>query len=59
MKSRAVVMTGVRSMEVREFDVPETAPPSGAILKVLVNGLCGSDYDLYSGHIDSRSRRGR
>jgi threonine dehydrogenase-like Zn-dependent dehydrogenase len=43
-------------MEVREFEVPAEAPPGGAILRVLVNGLCGSDYDLYVGHIDQRYR---
>jgi threonine dehydrogenase-like Zn-dependent dehydrogenase len=56
MQSRAVVMTGVRSLEIRELQVPTEAPPGGAIMRVLVNGLCGSDYDLYVGHIDQRYR---
>ncbi len=54
MRSRAMVMTGVRSMEIRDFDVPKEPPPSGAIMQVLVNGICGSDYDLYVGHLDPR-----
>jgi threonine dehydrogenase-like Zn-dependent dehydrogenase len=53
-RSRAVVMTGPRKLEIREFSVPDVPPPSGAVMRVLVNGLCGSDYDLYSGHLDPR-----
>jgi threonine dehydrogenase-like Zn-dependent dehydrogenase len=49
VKSRALVLLGDRNVEVREFDVPAAALPGGAILRVLANGLCGSDYDLYSG----------
>jgi threonine dehydrogenase-like Zn-dependent dehydrogenase len=49
MKSRALVLLAEREMEVREFPVPAEPFPGGAILRVLANGLCGSDYDLYSG----------
>src|SRR5947209_1090812 len=47
-------MTGPRALEVREFDVPSAPAPGGAILEVTANGLCGSDYDLYVGHLDTR-----
>ncbi len=49
MRSRAVVMTGARSMEVRELSVPDEPPVGGAIVQILTNGICGSDWDVYSG----------
>src|SRR4051794_21476641 len=54
MHARALVMTGPRSLEIREFDVPDRPMPGGAIIQVTANGLCGSDYDLYVGHLDAR-----
>jgi len=52
MISRAVVMTAPRQVELREFEVPDAPPVGGAILKVLANGICGSDYDIYTGQAD-------
>jgi threonine dehydrogenase-like Zn-dependent dehydrogenase len=42
-------MNAPRSLEVRTLEVPTEPPRGGAILKVLANGICGSDYDIYSG----------
>lgn len=47
--ARAVVLTGPRSLHVREFPVPDDPPPGGAILQVTANGLCEGDFHLYSG----------
>jgi threonine dehydrogenase-like Zn-dependent dehydrogenase len=52
VKSRAVVMNGTRSFEVQSFDVPRDPPDGGAIMRVIANGLCGSDWDLYSGALE-------
>jgi threonine dehydrogenase-like Zn-dependent dehydrogenase len=49
MDTRAVVMTGTRSLGVEKLPVPDDPPVGGAILRVLANGICGSDWDLYSG----------
>jgi 2-desacetyl-2-hydroxyethyl bacteriochlorophyllide A dehydrogenase len=46
-------MLGPRSLEVREIEVPDRPPSGGAILKIAVNGICGSDWDLYSGQLTS------
>jgi threonine dehydrogenase-like Zn-dependent dehydrogenase len=48
--ARAVVLTGPRQLELRTLPVPDHPPARGAILKVLRNGICGSDYDLYCGN---------
>jgi threonine dehydrogenase-like Zn-dependent dehydrogenase len=47
-------MTAPRALEIRELDVPRSPPPGGAVMAVTANGLCGSDYDLYVGHLDPR-----
>lgn len=55
MKSRAAVTVGDREIELRTVAVPERPPRGGALLRVTANGLCGSDYDLYSGHLRAAS----
>jgi threonine dehydrogenase-like Zn-dependent dehydrogenase len=57
MNARALVMLAPRSFEVRELRVPDTPPAGGAILRILANGICGSDWDLYSGKL-TRTLRG-
>jgi threonine dehydrogenase-like Zn-dependent dehydrogenase len=47
--ARAVVMLGPRAWELRELDVPSAPPPGGGLMRVLGNGICGSDWDVYSG----------
>jgi threonine dehydrogenase-like Zn-dependent dehydrogenase len=55
--TRAVVMLGPRSFELRELDVPEVPPPRGALMRVLGNGICGSDWDVYSGAMTNPAGR--
>jgi threonine dehydrogenase-like Zn-dependent dehydrogenase len=47
-KSLAVVQTGARKLELREFPVPEIHDDD-ALLRVEVCGICGSDYEQYQG----------
>jgi threonine dehydrogenase-like Zn-dependent dehydrogenase len=47
--ARALLFLEPRKVEVRSLRVPDEPPSGGAILKVLANGICGSDYDLYNG----------
>ncbi len=49
--ARALVMLGPRSLEVREVAVPDEPPAGGALLRILANGICGSDWDLYTGRL--------
>ena len=48
MKARAAVMVEPGTMEVREFAVPDSPPAGGAIIKIVANGLCGSDHDVFN-----------
>jgi threonine dehydrogenase-like Zn-dependent dehydrogenase len=51
MEARAAVTVDDRAVEIVSLRVPDSPPPGGALLRVTANGLCGSDYDLYSGHL--------
>jgi threonine dehydrogenase-like Zn-dependent dehydrogenase len=52
---RAVVQTGPRQMELREFPRPVIASPAdGALLRVEACGICGSDVEQYKGALGSR-----
>src|SRR5688572_19864225 len=53
MKSRAVVQTGPKQLEMRELEVPDITEDS-AILKVEACGICGSDVEQYDGLIPVR-----
>lgn len=55
--ARAVVLTGPRAPELRSLPVPDRAPEGGAILRVLANGLCGSDHDLWTGRLTRSNPR--
>ncbi len=48
MKSRAIVQTGPRALEMREFSVPEIDDDS-ALLEIEACGICGSDAEQYEG----------
>lgn len=48
-QSRAVVMERPRALRMRHLTLPDEPPRGGAIMKVLANGICGSDWDVYSG----------
>jgi len=47
---RAAVQTGPRTIEMREFRRPEIGPDA-ALLRVEANGICGSDIEIYRGHL--------
>ncbi|GAA4415808.1 zinc-binding dehydrogenase [Georgenia halophila] len=47
---RAAVQTGPGQIEMREFARPKTGPDDG-LLRVEANGICGSDVEIYRGHI--------
>lgn len=49
-KANAAVLTAPRTFEFREFDVPEIGQDD-AVLRVEAAGLCGTDYEQYSGHL--------
>lgn len=44
--ARAAVLTGARRLEIRELPLPELGDDDG-LLAVEVNGICGSDAELY------------
>ncbi len=48
MKTKAIVQTGVRSLELREFELPEVGSDDG-LLRIEHSGLCGSDWSQYTG----------
>ncbi|WES64521.1 zinc-binding dehydrogenase [Microbacter sp. GSS18] len=47
---RAAVQTGPRRIEMREFPRPQIGPDDG-LLRVEANGICGSDVEIYRGHM--------
>ncbi|NYE19356.1 zinc-dependent alcohol dehydrogenase [Microbacterium immunditiarum] len=47
---RAAVQTGPRKIEMREFPRPQVGPDDG-LLRVEANGICGSDVEIYRGHM--------
>ena len=51
--ARAVVQTGVRVLEMREFPLPQIGPED-ALLKVDACGICGSDYEQFDGTLPVR-----
>ena len=52
---RAVVQTGPRQMEMREFPRPVIAgAEDGALLRVEACGICGSDVEQYKGSMGGR-----
>src|SRR5262245_18485636 len=52
-KSRAIVQTGPRQLELRELPVPEVDADT-ALLRVEACGICGSDAEQYAGTIPVR-----
>ncbi|MQA09347.1 MAG: alcohol dehydrogenase catalytic domain-containing protein [Pseudonocardiaceae bacterium] len=47
---RAAVQVGPRDIEVREFPRPKIGSDDG-LLRVEANGICGSDVEMYKGHM--------
>jgi len=44
---KAAVLTGVRSIEIRDVPKPVIPPPDGVLLRTGVAGLCGSDLHYF------------
>lgn len=53
MKTRAIVQTGPRALEMRELPVPDLTDDS-ALLRVEACGICGSDVEQYAGILPVR-----
>jgi threonine dehydrogenase-like Zn-dependent dehydrogenase len=51
---RAVVQTGPRQMEAREYPRPVLGGDTGALLRVEACGICGSDVEQYKGAMGAR-----
>lgn len=47
---RAAVQVAPREIEIREFPRPEIGADDG-LLRVEANGICGSDVEMYRGHL--------
>lgn len=47
---RAAVQVAPRTIELREFPRPSVGPDDG-LLRVEANGICGSDVEMYKGHL--------
>ncbi|QBR73115.1 zinc-dependent alcohol dehydrogenase [Microbacterium sediminis] len=52
---RAAVQTGPRKIEMREYPRPQIGPDDG-LLRVEANGICGSDVEIFAGHIGAPDR---
>lgn len=50
--ARAAVQTAARELELREFDLPESIGDGEALLRVEGCGICGADYERYTGGMD-------
>ena len=51
---RAVVQTGPRQLEMREFPRPVIGPDDGGLLRVEACGICGSDVEQYRGNLGTQ-----
>jgi threonine dehydrogenase-like Zn-dependent dehydrogenase len=51
---RAVVQTGPRRLEMREFPRPVIGPEDGGLLRVEACGICGSDVEQYRGNLGTQ-----
>jgi len=52
---KAMMLTGIRKMELREIPEPEIVKPDDVLIRMLVSGICGSDIHYYTqGQIGSQ-----
>ena len=49
--AHAAVLTKPRTFEYRDFDIPDIKPDEG-LLRVEAAGLCGTDYEQFTGHLE-------
>lgn len=54
MKTNAAVLVAKKTLEVRSVPVPESLPPGWGLVRVEGNGVCGSDYGIWSGELSGR-----
>lgn len=47
---KAAVLTAPETIRIQEFEVPDIAANDG-LLRIEACGMCGTDYELYYGHI--------
>jgi threonine dehydrogenase-like Zn-dependent dehydrogenase len=52
---RAVMQTGPRQMEMRQYPRPALGGDTGALLRVEACGICGSDVEQYKGAMGARN----
>ncbi len=52
--ARALVLTAPRSLEVRDLPIPDRSHDA-ALLRVEACGLCGTDHELFTGHLPART----
>jgi len=52
--ARALVLIGTRSLEFRQLEIPDPAA-SAALLRVEACGLCGTDHEMFTGHLPMRT----
>ena len=50
--ARAMVLTGVRQLEMQEFPIPDIGLDDG-LLRMEICGICGSDYEQFNGHFSA------
>lgn len=53
MRARAAVLVSDRKLEIRELPVPDQVPAGWGLLRVEGNGVCGSDFGIWSGELTS------
>ena len=58
MLGRTAVYTGVKTIEVREYPVPDPGPGE-IILRITQAGLCGSDLHIWRGELGEPAPGGR
>ena len=51
--ARAMVLTGIRDLELQSFQIPQLGADDG-LLRMEVCGICGSDYEQFNGHFSAR-----
>ena len=51
VEANAIVQTADRTLEMQQFELPESLDPGQAILEVEGCGICGTDWALYQGEL--------
>lgn len=51
MESRAALLSGARDVTLTTLPIPDELQPDEALLAVEANGMCGTDWEQYSGNM--------